>query len=344
MSRLFLIILLFSFLSIPLVTAQDAEIVYLPITLENINRLERIAILDHELDDTVKAISQLAFHPTQSWLLSQEFNETVRVWNMDEFNFVEALPLPTVYSTNFAISPDGETLVYGGWDFESQPDFATINVWNFETQENLQLVRDGQYSVDILAFNPAGTLFATAGLPFQGAIRVWSTESGELIFETDYWLHVFQIAFTTDNLLITAGQDEDESQIRIWNIETQELVDTLHGYYFVLHPSRQYIIVTNNDSQGDTSNTTLYDLQDMDNSNLREFSGTPFAFNPSGEIVAVSSSDGVWLNDFETGERLVQLRDFGTQILAFSPDNRFVAVPSEEGGLGTIDIWGIPSH
>lgn len=340
MPRLWILILFISFLSFSWADGQDVETEYLPITLENVDLLEQIAVLEFDLDGDVKAISQLSFHPTQPQLFSQEFNETVRVWNIETFEFIEALPLPVEYSTAFALSPDGEALIYGGWDFEQQPDFATINLWDLQSSVNSQLIRESQQSVDLIVFNHDGTMFATAGLPSQGQIQVWEPESETPIFETGYWNDVYQMAFTADNQLITAGQNREVSQIDVWNLDIQEPENTIDGYFFSLHPSEPIMLVTNSESPDYEPLTVEFNLDELDVPIERDFDGVPFHSNPTGEVVAVSSDDGVWLCDFETGEKLFKLRDYGSHVIAFSPDNRFIATVN---GLGSITVWGIPA-
>ena len=335
--RVIVIGLIFFLLSLTIIAnSQENEQNFLHITPDNIGQLQQIAILEYDLDGTIKAVSHLEFHPTQPLLLSQEFNETIRIWDLRQFEFVEALPLPTEYSTAFAMSPDGENMVYGGWDFEQQPDFATLNLWNFEQNENELIVRDWQFSIKEVTYNRDGSMFAAYGWQHDGQIRLWSSDDlSEPIPLSGHGENVSHIAFTEDNHLVTSGEDRE---VRIWDVQSQEIIRIIDGYFFVVHPSEPIIVVSDVNTLGDKPSTTLYDIDQPDVSVIRNFEGLPFAFSPAGDIVAVTS-DGLWLNNFETGERLAKLSDYGSRTIAFSPDGRMIATTEN---LGTISIWAIP--
>jgi WD40 repeat protein len=100
------------------------------------------------------------------------------------------------------------------------------------------------------------------------------------------------------------------------------------------------MIAVRRERSGDEPLAIVFNLDQLDVSTERSFDGVPFAFNPTGEIVAVSSDDGVWLCDFETGEKLFKLRDYSSRVIAFSPDSRFIAAVE---GLGSISIWAVPA-
>lgn len=313
---------------------------YQPITAENLELLEEISVLEFEVDDNINSINQMAFHPSNSTLYSLEFNETIRVWDMNSLEFLEVLDLPTEYATSFMISPEGDSILYGGWDFTQQSDFATLNFWDITQETNDVIHREGNDNIEQIAFSSSGDQFAVAGWD-DYSIRIWNVETNEMV--ATLYGHsdvVTQIAIVDDLYLVSSGQD---GLVNVWDLASLELLESFDGYFFILNsPNSALLVLSGSNTE---SNHTLVDLSTLEISSTYEIEGTPFAFNQRGDVIAVIGVLGeIWLHDFESGERIIHVGANNGNFpppIAFSPDEKYLALQS---GLGNVAIWAVPSQ
>ncbi|MEM6527952.1 MAG: hypothetical protein AAF653_06635, partial [Chloroflexota bacterium] len=133
--------------------AQISE--YEPITADNVERIQQIALLTHDSENT---ISQLTFHPSDRTLFS--LAGVISLWDIETGSMLKELLLPTDYATSFSIHPNGNYLLYGGWDLTDHANFATLNHWNLNTDENTLLFREGNDDIEVITFNQDGKLYA----------------------------------------------------------------------------------------------------------------------------------------------------------------------------------------
>jgi WD40 repeat protein len=330
--------LLLSLLSVTVSLGQELND-YLPINIQNVENLQEISILDFDLDDNRNGIKQIVFHSSNELLYTLEFNESIRKWDMNSFEFIEVLNLPTEYATSFAIHPEGETIIYGGWDFEEQPDFATLNHWEISQEQNEILLREGDENIEQIEFNPDGNLFATTGWD-NGSIQIWNSVSYEIVgILSGHSGSVTNIAFLTNNQLISSGQD---GKINIWNISDGQITQVLEGYFFIIRPSGEILLYSTGHAdevyqivQLSTDGTTVYAPYSI--------SGSPFAFNQTGDILAGVEGGQIWLYDFQTGEKIIHIGEYGGNFpppIGFSSDEHFLVV---QNSLGSIAVWSIPA-
>ncbi|WP_422615955.1 WD40 repeat domain-containing protein, partial [Nodularia spumigena] len=118
-----------------------------------------------------------------------------------------------------AISPDGKTLVSGG--------YQTIKLWNLETgKENLTLTGHSD-SISSVAISPDGkTLFSGS---WDKTIKLWDRETGEEIRTlTGHSDHVVSIVISPDGKTLVSGSADNT--IRLWNLLTGKKIHTLTGH------------------------------------------------------------------------------------------------------------------
>lgn len=324
----------------PVTTYTQEETNYQPITTDNAELLEEISVFEFDVDNNANGINQMMFHPSDSILYSLEFNETIRVWDIQTLEFVGFLDLPTEYATSFVISSQGDTLLYGGWDFTDQPDFATLNLWDISQEENNVVQREGNDNIDQMAFNSSGDQFAVAGWD-DYSIRLWNIESNEMIANIDGHSDVVtRLEFVDDSHLISSSQD---GTVNVWDLSSFELLESFDGFYFVVNPSNRELLVLPG-SNAEFS-YMLVNLDTLETIDIYEIEGAPFAFNRSGDVVAVINDIGeIWLHDFESGTRMIRVGANSGNFpppIAFSVDDRYLALPSLSAQSGSISIWAV---
>jgi WD40 repeat protein len=231
-------------------------------------------------------------------------------------------------------SPDGETIASAGND-------RIIRLWNAHTGELLKTLTGHIENVNTIAFSPDGNTIASGsgrlvylgGGEDQGTcvgqeIRLWNPNTGEpiktLIGHTSV---VNSVAFSPNGNTIASGSGHwmgyegtysAGEEIRLWNVDTGELLKTLTGHKNVV---------------------------------------SSVAFSPDGNLIvsgdwwyhwvnghlssgAVGGEIRVW--DAHTGELLKTLTGHTGEVssVAFSPDGKTLASGRTDG---TILLWDFSS-
>lgn len=167
--------------------------------------------------------------------------------------------------------------------------------------------------VHTFSFSPDSRLLATGGVDRRGGgtIRIWTTSprgnsnqpirTMEAATFPDY---VKSVAFSPNGQILASGSITSKV-IRLWNVQTGEMIRTLQGHDGI---------------------------------------SNRIAFSPNGQILASASSDKtIKLWDMQTGKalRTIQLGD-SSQSLSFSPDGKLLAAPGYFDKSGTtIRIWNV---
>jgi len=202
--------------------------------------------------------------------------------------------------TGAAFSPDGELIATASddltakiWDAFSGKELMTLQGHVSATATNPPF--EGVVQV---AFNPEGTLLATAGA--DGTVKMWSTEDGRKI--VDLPAHpdsaVIDLAFSPDGSRLATGAFDGTT--KLWRVsealnEAQPVIDGLDELFTLIgHTSWVNGIV----------------------------------FTPDGSRLVTASEDGtakVW--DTSTGQELLTLtvQPLGLLDIAITPDGRYLA-------------------
>lgn len=189
---------------------------------------------------------------------------------------------------------------------------------------------DAAGPVDAVDFAPDGARFVTAS--WDGRLRIWQTDTGQLLQEIPYGgLYVHAAAFSPDGRLVAAGGNDTTGYARLFDAQTGQLVHTLAG-----HTDAVVHVAFSRD--GSRLLTSSYDhsarLWDVSTGRLiRTFLGHTWwvwsaSFSPDESQIVTASQDGaviVW--SAESGRPRPPFTGHRGPVYtaAFSPDGRQVA-------------------
>jgi WD40 repeat protein len=163
-----------------------------------------------ELTSDHGEITALTFSPDGHLLASADWGGTIRLWEVDSRELRAELSTgPTGSTPAIAFSHDGRVIVSVAEGTES------VHRWDTATGEPLDGLHTSQTDgLSAVAYSPDGRSLATAD--WNGAVRLWDTDSGEARGELSAGpAGVMTMAFSADGrVLASAGLD---GSVRLWD-------------------------------------------------------------------------------------------------------------------------------
>ena len=234
-----------------------------------------------------------------------------------------------------AISPNGKTLVSGGFD-------KTIKVWDLQTGKLRRTLSGHTDAVRAIAMSQNGALLASAS--GDKTIKIWDLQSGTLLRTlTGHLGPVWSVAIGSDGQTLASGSYD--STVKIWNLQTGTLRHTFPDHYesiwsVAISPDGQTLV-----SGAYDGTIKIWDLQTGD---LRRTlaSGNSeairsVAISPDGQTLVSGSWDKtvkIW--NLQTGELLHTLAGHTDRVLsvAINPTGETIASGSLDR---TIKLWDL---
>ena len=317
----------------------------------------------------ISSIESVAFNPDGKTIVSCGGNN-IHLWDSDTNQLLETLIGHTESVNSVILSPDGETIA-------SASDDGTIRLWNVNTREPLKTLMAHADSANSVVFSSDGETIASSSN--DRTIRLWNANTGELLRTlTGHVENVNTIAFSPDGNTIASGSGrlvylgggEDQGtcvgqEIRLWNANTGELINTLIGHTSVVNsvvfsPDGKTIASGSGHWMGYESTYSAGEEVRLWNANTGELIKTltghkdvvsSVVFSPDGNLIVSGDwydwdgylSSGTWSGeirvwDAETGEHLKTLTGHtgGVSSVAFRPDGKTLASGRTDG---TILLW-----
>lgn len=229
------------------------------------------------------------------------------------------------------ISPDGRTLVSGGWD-------GTVRLWRIADGALLGFLDEQGINVLGVAFSPDGQLVAATGN--SEVIRLWQTRNGRLLRTIGGQRgYLGNLAFSADgHMLITISADRI---VYLWRVSDGALIERIkaegEALSAAISPEGRSLALGCGDGR-----IRIYDLTRSTVKTVLEGHRegvVNLAYSRDGALlISASGSERVFLWDIETASLRCSLHGHSNAVraVAFHPDGLIAA----SGGIdGTIRLW-----
>ncbi|MCT7962170.1 CHAT domain-containing protein [Laspinema sp. D1] len=232
-----------------------------------------------------------------------------------------------------AVSPSGR-LATGGSD-------GIANIWDpsgkllYKLQASEKSKDFGSQDVNGVAFNPEGTLLATA--PDVGAARLWDTEGNEVAKLEGHDGPVIHVVFSPDGKLVATGGSDGTA--RLWDTEGKELAQ-LRGHEdwvnsLVFSPDGRFLATGGIDGTARLWNTSGQQLGQLPG---HEGGVSTVTFSPDGRFLATAGYDGTARIWDSSGKQLQEFKENKEDVssVTFSPDGQLLATAADDG---IVRLW-----
>jgi serine/threonine protein kinase len=234
-----------------------------------------------------------------------------------------------------AISPDGKSLVSGG--------YKTIKLWNLETGKEIRTFLEHSDSVNSVAISPDGkTLVSGSG---DNTVKLWDLQTGkEILTLKGHSDNVSSVAITPDGKTLVSGSWDNT--IKLWDLKTGKEILTLKGHSDIrsvaISPDGKTLV------SGNVDNTVkLWDLKTGEK--IRTFTEhsdyvVSVTISPDGKTLVSGSADNtIRLWNLETGEKIRTMEGHSNLVssVAISPDGQTLVSGSWDK---TIKLWNLKTQ
>ena len=281
------------------------------------------------------SINEITYSPNGKHLAAAG---SAGIWLYDMTTYQE-VALLTGYDTgpvnSVDFSPDGRAIISGN------PD-GTVWVWDTDTGKRIQTFGTADWVLSV-AFSPDGKTIASGGGHLEGlglGIELLDIETGEYLKAFGGPYDTLSISFSPDGKTLASSGDEWDSNIRLWDVQTGELLKTLKKRTaFEDFEGRDVNSVVfspdGNTIASGSGNGTIRLWNPHTGEFIKYLEGhtkaiSSVAFSPNGNVLLSAGAEGFCLWEVNTGE-YIDLEDIHAVSAAFSPDGKTCAIASEIG-------------
>lgn len=252
-------------------------------------------------------VRRIVFSPDGKLLATAGADSTVKLWNMDNGQWIRTFAGHQDLVTSIIFTPDSRAIATGSLD-------KNIKLWNTANGQLLGTLSQHVYAVRSVAFSKdLNTLISIGGQGWgrkNGELKFWDIAGkGDLKQEmTIDGIEPESSQLLADGRILASGADFRRPAVKLWDAQSGKFVrNTVPGY-----------------SSGVGISTLAF------TSDFRVVAGGG---------MRTGKHAGVWLWEVRTGKMLKVLQTAAQNGVAFSPDGRVLAVAGDDKSL---QLWRVP--
>ena len=191
-------------------------------------------IQEAALQGHTDSIEKVLVTSDNKFIVSISLDRTARIWNFENRTQEAILQLCCIYDSCIKLTSDNKYIFYLN-------PIRDVIQWNFQTKLHKIINQDYILFGSTLSVSADNKYIITGSS--DKSIRVWNlNEKRQEALFTGHSDTVATLAITTDNKYIISAC-LFENALRIWNLETKQLVDTLTNFMVSTHYSDNYIAI-----------------------------------------------------------------------------------------------------
>ena len=299
--------------------------------LWNLKSTQLVAVLK----DQEQEVRFVVFSPDGEKLASGNGDGTIDIWSVRTHEKLASFSAHETEVNALAFSPNGDLLASGA------SGEGAVKLWDMTTKQTRHVMFGHTDAVVDIAFSPDGETVGSSS--FDTTVKLWNTQSGEMIDSLPNPDGVFAVAFSPDGKRVAAGGKFQT--VRVWDAASRKVLHDFHAHWdnvgtIAYSPDGETIMTAGLDNA-----VKLWPADDLPDAfparfpgarprytfRVHEDWGVCAVFSPKtgGQLAAagiVPTDLGIWnVNDFTWAARLrvieKPLQDWmGRQSLAFTPD------------------------
>jgi WD40 repeat protein len=179
-----------------------------------------------ELTGHTNLVTSTVFTPNGRRLVSGSWDNTIKVWNVEDAREEATLHGHTLSVWSLATSGDGSLLASGSGDF-------TVKLWSLSSLKELRTFEGHTEAVFAVALSADGTVLVSASS--DRTARIWDRNSGAEIARLDHPYPVRCLALTPDGTLLVTSCDQKfigsppTNYLTFWDLQTLEQIASVSG-------------------------------------------------------------------------------------------------------------------
>ncbi|NJO31482.1 MAG: protein kinase [Richelia sp. SL_2_1] len=149
----------------------------------------------------------------------QPLSKTEKQTNQGQLAVFQTFNLNYDSTSSIAIAPDSKTMITNS--------IFGVRLWSLVTKQEISVFKADNSKVNVVAIDPYGTKFVSAGN--DKIITIWNLATGQQIRTLQgHTQPIHALAFSADGKILASGGDDNS--VKLWNRSTGEEITSFNGH------------------------------------------------------------------------------------------------------------------